>query len=260
MFGHKKIVEEKENQIGELNKVILERKNKIKVLEGTIESLNRTIDEITRKNPSIEEAVRLRTYASKLKEEIRDLEEELEAMKQSVGIAYELADIDAERKKLEGERQALFNYQKSSYKPSEIIICAYAVPNINDIAIDAFVFKARGVMGVLYTSLGGGRTMKFTPDFQDYLVDNYRGTINAFPKQFVTFEEACLAIGSDLYLREQVSALEIHNLLQQFRSGFYFYGKTNLTADEFLKMLKRGTIEYDGSIELDSLEQKGETR
>lgn len=276
MFGHNKKVNDKISQIDALNKIISSRKNEIKNLENIIARLRATIDEIIHQTPGIEEVDASQSYILKLREDIKALEKELEEKMleldkkmQLTGIVDELFDIGEERKKLEEEKQILCTYTKQGYNPSKIIICAYKVPGIDDIAIDAFIYKSEtsyssktneNRTGSLYTSLGGGRTIGFSADYKSSLFNIYKPVFNAEPIQFVTFEEACLAIGSDLYLRDKVTSLEIHSLLQQFRSGFYFYGKTNITIDEFLKMLKSGKIEYDGEKELDSLIQKGETR
>ena len=89
--------------------------------------------------------------------------------------------------------------------------------------------------------------------------DGYGRVYNAFIKRYITLEEACLAVGSNLYLKEKVSAIEIDELLKHFKAGFYFYGKTNITLDEFMDMVKNGERKYDGNIKLSRLLEKGET-
>lgn len=264
MFGHQKRVERMLEQLEALNKLVVSRKEELDDYENKLQ-------EIFKLYPGLQEVEAMEEYVSSLKEKsalleskVETYDKKIEEYKSVIGTLETEIDIIHEREKLEEEKRALQDYKRTSLLPKNILIVAYTVPNINDIAIDAFILDGRTryyskkkqeyANGTIYKSLGGGREIGFNSDYSDCL----SGSFNAFPKQFVTFEEACLALNSDLYLRESVSAMEVHELLQSFKAGFYFYGKTDLTVDEFMSMVKQGKREYDGAKPLTQLLEKKE--
>lgn len=267
MFGlskEEKAINNGFKQLDYLNAVIREREEQASLLPD----LTDKIALLKLEHVELAEYDSLAKAKIELEEQIKQKRKELEAITNELSSLGEIVSIESARKKLEEEKEALTYYRKSLVNPKDIIIVAYTVPNIDDIAIDAFVFQkyedyhnkdGYPKRGAVYNSLGGGRTIGFTPDFTEPLYSNYP-VFNAEPKQFVTFEEACLALGLDLYLKEKVSTLEIHEVLQSFKSGFYFYGKTNITIDEFMEMIRLEKKEYDGNLKLERLLEKGETK
>ncbi len=270
MFSnHQKKVEERFNQLKLLNEAIASRNNEIILLDTEINHLKAIVGAFKNNHPGLSEKEAALNELQEIKKEIAKAKIELAKLKAEHSSLNDIINIEEEKTKLQ-EELANLQEQKTEieYHPRDIIIAAYTVPNIDDIAIDAFIFDKKikyndkdtnyRCTGAVYKSLGGGRIIGFSSEFGNSLSDTSEPTFNAYPKKFVTFEEACLAIGSDLYLKETVTAQEIHKILMYFRSGFYFYGKTNITLDEFMEMIKTERQDI-GSKPLELLLEKGKT-
>ncbi len=268
MFSnHQKKVEERFKQLKTLNDAIDERNSNIASLDNEINRLKTILSTFKSEHPGLSEVDAALKELENITSQITTAKIELAKIKEEHDLIGDIIAIKTQKSALEEELASL-QKQKTDYDPEDVIIVAYTVPNIDDVAIDAFVFKETSkydnsygneCTGKVYQSLGGGRTIGIDATYDGYLSNDRLPKYNAVPKKFVTFEEACLAIGSDLYLKDKVTAKEIHDILMYFRSGFYFYGKTDITLDEFMEMIKTERKDLANK-PLQKLLEKGKTK
>ncbi len=246
MFGYKKEIKRKLEKMEELDSYIEEKYQKLNTLELREQEITVIINRALEQFPGIDDVLSFRTYIESLKEEIESLEIEIKAkekmlkqVSKKLKAAGDILSIEEEKRKIEKEKLYLQAYKKNMYSPGDVIIAAYKVPNIDDIAIDAFVFEENDEDDIrIYLPLSeDGRVITMYDGLHRESRDYHKVAIL---KQFVTFEEACLSLGSDLYLRDKVSAQEINEILKLVRSGFVFIGENNISMEEFMKILLSG--------------------
>ena len=201
---HKKNIQERFAQIEALNNEIHDKTNKSQDLDREIQRLETILTNLINNHPGLEEVAALGVELENLKKELAETKLELSKIKGKYVALKSIEDINAEKAKLTTELNKLKSHVAGKkYYPKDIIIVAYIVPNINDIAIDAFIFDKDfnyteliyPCSGKSYQSLGGGRTIGFDYNFRGTIYNESIAKYNAIPKRFITFEEACLALG-----------------------------------------------------------------
>ncbi len=179
-------------------------------------------DAITTKNS-------LESEIASLKEQIGSLKIELGAYKSLKGIMEEVASLERRKKLLEA-------HPNRRFKSRDVIIASY-YPNINDDENYAsnlmpfiyqrpvsYLYDDEEHMAAEYASIGGARWAAVAEDGK-YLVESKRRSYNTGINEYVTLEDVCTAIGSNLYLEEYVTLDDIKLLVSLLES--YYFGKDN---------------------------------
>jgi len=112
-----------------------------------------------------------------------------------------------------------------SYSPNEVLFVVYETMNGTNAVINVFSYIGESESeddGILYKSIAGDKLISFTRDFETPLCYEEGDScyINAIPETFISFPEACIDLGSPFYLKKQVTALEINEILMQLRQKY----------------------------------------
>lgn len=237
-FNHQRRVDRRFKQLEALNNLIDDRKDRVNAANAELEELEARIAEIKALYLGKTEEEALKEHFELLKRESDSLEtkiaskkEELDGVLDKLKIALQLDEIVLERRTLEKEKSALVQLKNSFIKVDDIIFAWYYLSDETSIAVSAFVYSEKAIynnsetgkkfVGSIFKSITGNRIIGFDRTFDTCLRttedDKDDGIIlNTRPRVWLTFTDACLAIGSDIYLNGVVNVSEINNVLKVY--------------------------------------------
>lgn len=244
-FNHQRRVDRRFKQLEALNNLIDERNDRVNAATAELEELEARIAEIKALYPGKTEEEALKEHFELLKRESNSLEtkiavkkEELDGILDKLKIALQLDEIVLERRTLEKEKSALVQFKNSFIKVDDIIFAWYYLSDETSIAVSAFSYLQDTIYddsdedvkckGLLYKSISGNRIIGFTRTLKDTLYDDdyddedYEKNsdeklyMNTTAEVWITFTDACIAIGSDVYLNGAVSVSEINHVLKVY--------------------------------------------
>lgn len=260
---------ERESELGELEEKIIAKSAEIEALsshlnilnsvsgavdakqklEKEIEDRKKELDNlmvILREFYEVKDAI---TARNNLKSEIASLHEELATLKIQIGAYQSLKKIRDEVAALERRKKLLAAHPNRKFKASDVIIAAY-YPNIDDDEnlasyLMPFIYKGsvpyeyddEEHIAAEYSSIGGSRWAAIAEDGK-YLIESQKRTYNIGISEYVTFEDVCVAIGSNLYLEEYVTLDEIKELVNLLES-VYFDEDNNYSFPKVLDLLRQ---------------------
>lgn len=259
LFGRKDKKEEYNfSHIKVQNEFIDQNDKRISEQEEYLRELEKSIERVKIEHPDVAENIalwrsnnELRFYLQQVQIELDTKEKQLDMIGQAKEEQLEASLKETKLKLLKLEQDiAAAKQQRESetfFKLSELYICAYTVANINDVAVGVFfpddIQFAGNIRNILLKSIDGSRKISTNADFSknEYYYSKQK---NADLKQCISFAEACQSIGRiDLLTKKQVSVQEIYEVLYQMQGGFYFLGKTDITLNELLELMKQRSQE-----------------
>lgn len=219
-FGHEKRVQRKFEQLDALNGDI--NKNTI-----MLNQLLDQIDIITARYPELTEMEALTKFFQELKSDIAIKEQRLAELNQEIAIKETLKSLAEVRYELEEEQARLKRIRSTSYEPAKVLIVTYySEENKHTSFTNAFIpeskLKFTDNSGYsheyqVYVNLSGDRRIAISSkSYYTGQTNNENKPINAIPTSYYTLTEACQQVNSSIYLKERVSAQDLHDLLVEY--------------------------------------------
>lgn len=184
-----------------------------------------------------------------LASEIASLEQRIANLKIELGAYQSLKNIKDEVAALEERRRLLEAHPNRKFKTSGVIIASY-YPDIYDdenLASYLMPFIYNGSVSYVYddekhiaaeySSIGGSRWAAIA-EGGEYLTESKKRTYNIGIGEYVTLEDVCVAIGSNLYLEEYVTLDEIKELVNLVES-VYFADDNDYYFPKVLDLLRK---------------------